>query len=184
MVWLCALHRRVCYGTDVMEVESLGSLPVGSLWWRMGDGPWTLSVVCKGTLDLTPGELRLAARQDPLSTADQFVGGSRNASLYQANDLVPFKPRVDVALVGTAYAPAGGQAESVTVRLGVGDFEKAITVLGESAPGRNGCAPFSTAALTYELAAGGPGTLNPVGVGAARGTTHPRLVPASAKREM
>jgi len=164
-----------------MDVESLGSLPVGSLWWRLGDGPWTLSVVCRGTLDLTPGELRLAARQDPIAAQDQFMGGNRNASLYQPSDLLPYKPRVDVGLVGCAYAPEGTTVESLTARLCVGELDKSITVMGEEGGSGGAHKPFASAPLSYELAAGGPATLNPVGASPAPGAPRPRLLPATAQ---
>lgn len=167
----------LCYGVEVMEVESLGSLPVGSLWWHLGDGPWVLSVICKGTLDLTPGELRLAARQDPITVSDQFMGGNRNASLYQPSDLVPYKPRVDIALVGWAYAAEGSRAESVVARLTVGELDKAITVLGEAGGAGPKYQPFTSAPLAYEYAAGGAATLNPVGVSSTAGGPRPRLLP-------
>ncbi|MBW2528687.1 MAG: DUF2169 domain-containing protein, partial [Deltaproteobacteria bacterium] len=147
-----------------MDVESLGSLPVGSLWWRFGDKPWTLSVISKGTLELTPGELRLAARQDPVVTLERFAGGDRNASLYAASDLAPLRPNVDLSVVGLAYAPGGEPVKQLTARFQIGPLEKSLVIHGEDRSSPSGAKPFTTVPLRYELAPGGPGTANPVGV--------------------
>ena len=45
-----------------MQVVSLAPVPVASLAWRVGDGSWTLGVVCKLTFQLNPGQAKLAKR--------------------------------------------------------------------------------------------------------------------------
>jgi hypothetical protein len=65
-----------------------------------------LTVVCKATFTLKPGESPLSATQEPVCTADVMWEGDRG-SLRAASDLVPFKRRVDGVVVGHAHAPQG-----------------------------------------------------------------------------
>ncbi|MBI4701651.1 MAG: DUF2169 domain-containing protein [Deltaproteobacteria bacterium] len=159
-----------------MEVVSLGPLAAGSLTWRLGDGPWTLSVVCKATFELAPGEARLARRPEPIHARDRLGGEDRSAGVLAPADLVPSRPLVDVTLVGRAYVPEAKPAPSLRVRLKVGRIDKALLVFGE--PGEAGPRAFRSAVLGYELAAGGSGTDNPAGTSEAR----PRLQLENAAR--
>ena len=71
-----------------------------------------LVVVVKGTFQLPrPDEqVALAAEQAPLVDSDLFTGEPGfSAPLYES-DYAPFKPRCDVLLNGSAYAPGGRQA--------------------------------------------------------------------------
>src|SRR5689334_19504837 len=99
-----------------MEVVSASSLPVGSLLWRPRPDAFMLTVVCKATFELAPGQARLLAQQEPIHKEDRPWGGDPAKSLYSASDLVPFKPGVDVVLVGSAYAPAGRTVRSLQAR--------------------------------------------------------------------
>lgn len=127
-----------------------------------------VAAVCKGTFRLEPGSCGLAEEQVPIHARDLHYGDDPSQSLYAPCDLVPFKPRVDVLLVGQAYAPAGAAAAALRVRLRVGTIDKAIDVFGERAWTPDGRlfqgARFARLFLGYERAAGGPGTANPVGV--------------------
>lgn len=135
-----------------MKVRSLGPLPADALVYRPREDRWRLVIVCKSTQRLVPGQATLATTQEPL----------------HADDLIPFKPRVDIVLVGTAHAPRRAPARSIPVRLVVGDLEKSLeaclprTVCADGAF-REG-ALVQSIPLRWELAAGGPGTANPVGM--------------------
>ncbi|MRG98050.1 DUF2169 family type VI secretion system accessory protein [Polyangium spumosum] len=135
-----------------MKVRSLGPLPADALVYRPRDDRWRLAIVCKSTQRLVPGQATLATAQEPL----------------HADDLLPIKPRVDIVLVGTAHAPRRAPARSIPVRLVVGDLEKSLeaclprTVCPDGAL-REG-ALVQSIPLRWELAAGGPGTANPVGM--------------------
>ncbi|HVY45002.1 MAG TPA: DUF2169 domain-containing protein, partial [Minicystis sp.] len=95
-------------------------------WSRTGAPSSTL--VCKLTFELTPGAARLAAAPLPIVERDEHEGGSPTASVSSPSDLAPFKPRADVVLVGSAYAPGGQPVRSLVARLGVAGIEKAIEV--------------------------------------------------------
>jgi hypothetical protein len=127
-----------------------------------------LTVVCKATFVLRPGESTLAPDQDPPNEADTYWNDDEPRSLHMASDLVPFKRHADVFLVGHAYSPHGQPVSSLVARLAVGDVDKAIEVHADRAWTPDGKlhegVPFTKMALHYERAAGGPETSNPVGV--------------------
>jgi hypothetical protein len=96
------------------------------------DGRELLVVAVKGTFKIPAdgGDAVRAEGQVPLVEADVFTGepGS-SAPLYEV-DYAPRKPRCDVLLNGSAYAPGGKPAERVTVSVRVGSWSKSITVVG------------------------------------------------------
>jgi hypothetical protein len=151
-----------------MEVLSACPLPVTSLVWRRTPAAWVRTVACKGTFDLVPGVARLSKQQDPLHDEDQPQGGDPSRSVHAPGDRVPFKPRADVVLVGSAFAPGGQPVRSLVAVLAVGAISKAIEVFGARVWTADGqlqdTVSFSTMSLAYERAAGGPDTWNPVGV--------------------
>jgi len=151
-----------------MDVLSVCPLRVGSLSWQPREGSHALTVVCKATFDLGPGKAQLASVQEFTWEEDNHWNGDPSCSLYAASDRVPFKAKADVVLVGDAYAPEGEPARSVLARLIVGRVDKMIEVYrdrhfdqrGQLMEGKR----FTRMALRYERAAGGPQTINPVGV--------------------
>jgi len=160
-----------------MEVVALSPVYATSIIWRRDAKTWALTVVCKATFDLMPGEMRLCKQQDPLHDQDRRWEEEPARSLHSPTDLVPFKPRADVMLVGHAYAPNGKSVRSLLARLVVGSVDKSIAVLGDrSSSGREPSA-FTIMALRYERAGGGPGTVNPAGISPSEGR-FPNLEPA------
>lgn len=151
-----------------MEVLSLGPLYAVGLPWQRQSRDWLLTVVCKATFDLTAGELRLSAGQEPINESDNHWDDDVRRSVYAPNDMAPFKKGVDVTLVGNAYAPHRQPCRSVLARLVVGTVDKAIEVHADRAwSGEAQIAdgpPFTQMPLRYERAQGGPGTPNPVGI--------------------
>jgi len=140
----------------------------GSLSWQPREDSHALTVVCKATFDIGPGKAQLAAVQDFMWDEDNHWDGDPSCSLYAASDLVPFKAKADVTLVGEVYAPEGEAARSVLARLIVGRLDKMVEVFrdrhfnqrGQLMEGKG----LRRMALRYERAAGGPHTNNPVGV--------------------
>ncbi len=167
-----------------MRVVSLCPLRVAQLPWRSRPGAAALTVICKATFDLRPGESRLAAEQEPPSEDERHWGDDPDRSLYAPSDWVPFKPRADVLLVGHAFAPRGERVSSLSARLSIGAIDKAITLVGDrswAADGSVGEAqPFTKMPLRHERAAGGPDTDNPVGVALHGPGSLPNLLPAGA----
>ena len=151
-----------------MEVVSNGPLTVSSVLWRPRSGNFTLTVVCKVTYLLRPVASTLADEQDPIHEADRYWGDDPRAGIHVAADLVPFKRRAEVILMGHAYAPHGKPTRSLIARLSVGAVNKRVEVFTDRAFGPDGQlregVPFVKSPLLWHYAAGGPGTANPVGI--------------------
>ncbi len=151
-----------------MDLVSACPLRVASFVWQARPGTWVLTVVCKGTFRLEPNVSPLADEQEHPNDDDNHWDDDPRKSVYAPGDLVPFKPRPEVLLVGNAFAPGGQPVPSLNARLRVGDVDKAITVCGDRSWTLDGRlrepAPFVRMSLRYERAAGGPDTSNPVGV--------------------
>lgn len=148
-----------------MEIVSQGSVRVGRVVWRPAHGHLAFTVVCKATFELCPGVSPLAEVQEPIVEADSWT--TSGTSLRLATDLVPFKQRPEVFVVGHAHAPRGQAVASLVARLVVGEIDKSIHVVGDrdiSPEGRLGePTPFVHMPLVWERAAGGPNTENPAG---------------------
>lgn len=171
-----------------MEIRSLSPLPTASLLYRPREGRYALAVICKITYRLEPDRLVLAEEQEPISLSEAHWEGDRNKSLERPTDLVPFKPEVDVVLVGRVFAPEKKPVRMLIARLEIGEIDKSIAIFGPRTIRRDGSlheeSRFTEMTLHYERARGGPGTWNPVGIAegasAARGLRPlPQMVPLS-----
>ncbi|OTA14691.1 hypothetical protein Xbed_03656 [Xenorhabdus beddingii] len=105
----------------------------------------------------------------PLCLQDEYRGPMNASVVLQESDLAPFKPRCDVIVNGTAYAPAGRPCAAFPVRLHIRDrqdqtlLDKTLTVTGERAFIRDAGghwqltdpAPFTSLPLDYRYAFGG-----------------------------
>jgi hypothetical protein len=153
-----------------MEVVSVCPFRVGSLLFRPAADRWALAVAVKGTFALKPGKSGLAAEQEDLNERENHWDDDPRRSVHAPSDLVPFKPRADVLLVGNAFAPAGKPVRSLMVRMSVGEVDKTIEVYGPRVWTREGelreGARWTKTPLRYERAAGGLDTWNPVGLSA------------------
>lgn len=151
-----------------MDVVSLSPLRAAAVVWQPRRGGHVLTVVCKATFNLLPVESQLAEEQERPNEHDKHWDNDDAKSLYSPADLVPFKVRADVVLVGYAYAPRKETVRSLTARIIVGDINKGIDVFAERAWLQDGSlregARFTKMPLRYERAAGGPDTSNPVGM--------------------
>jgi hypothetical protein len=150
---------------------------------------WVLTVVCKATFSLLPGESALAPDQDEPAEEDDHWNDDTARSLRVASDLVPMKPHADLTLVGHAFAPGGAPVRSLVVRLVVGEVDKAFEVVCDRYFDQEGALHegprFTRMPLVYERAGGGPGTSNPVGMAGAQNSYGripvPNLQPVSAR---
>jgi hypothetical protein len=151
-----------------MDVVSACPLRVASMVWRPRPDAFALTVVCKATYVLAPGTAPPSNNQEEPSPRDVHAGEDERQSLVQPSDLVPFKRRCDVMLVGHAYAPDGQPVTSLRARLAIGEIDKTIAIHGDRFFTLDGQlvdpARFVRAELRWERAAGGPGTANPVGM--------------------
>ncbi|AKT38691.1 DUF2169 family type VI secretion system accessory protein [Chondromyces crocatus] len=144
------------------------ALRVAARPWPTARGGWTLSLVCKATYRLQPGECPLHDVPEPLYEDDTHWDDDPTRSLAVASDLAPFKPRADVLLVGSAFAPRRQPARSIAARLITASIDKSLEAWADRAWTQDGLlreGPRVTkVSLRYERAAGGPGSWNPVGV--------------------
>ena len=152
-----------------METFVLCPFRVGTLLWEAQPGQRSLTVIVKATFLLVPdGEAIPAPEQDPIGD-DQHWEESALGSLRRPADLAPLKRRVDLSLVGHAFAPGGEPVPGLTARLRVGDFIKTLEIQGDRlwTAGPNGLVvgapiPFVQMPIRYERAPLSPD--NPVGV--------------------
>ncbi|KLU16217.1 MULTISPECIES: DUF2169 family type VI secretion system accessory protein [Xenorhabdus] len=105
----------------------------------------------------------------PLCLQDEYRGTMNASQVLQESDLAPFKPRCDVIVNGTAYAPQGQPCTEFPVRLQVQNkqgqtlLDKALTVSGEREFIRDDGGhwqlsepkPFTSLPLDYRYAFGG-----------------------------
>src|SRR5437762_6822083 len=118
-----------------MNLTNLTKFPAIYTMGLEPGGRELLVVVVKATFAIPEeeGEPALAMQQVPLVEPDVFAGApGLSAPLYEA-DFAATKPRCDVILSGSAYAPGGKPAESVPVLLQVGSLSKSFNVVGNRA---------------------------------------------------
>ena len=86
-----------------------------------------LTVIAHGMVKLMPSQ------EAHWIQGEEYPLGYDEAQSITArlNLLSPFKPRADLVVVGTAYAPPDGETERLVARVRVGDFSKALTVTGD-----------------------------------------------------
>ncbi|HRI71973.1 MAG TPA: DUF2169 domain-containing protein [Polyangium sp.] len=152
-----------------MELVSLCPLQAWGFVWQSPDGRHAQTVVVKATFKLAPSKVVLAEEQDPAIEEDRYWNDDPNRSILVPSDKAPYKPRADVMLVGHAYAPKQQPVRSLIARITVGDIDKSIEVFcdrsfrshqGQLLEGSR----FSKSRLSWERAAGGPESNNPVGM--------------------
>ncbi len=91
-------------------------------------------VVLKGTFELGhTGNPVQAKTQDPVRLSPEPFSEDKPESLRYADDLAPFKPRADVLLTATSYAPRGLPAREWPARVSVGRVTKELHLTGPRA---------------------------------------------------
>jgi hypothetical protein len=154
-----------------LEILSFCPFPAAAMVWQHRPGEWKVSVCVKVSFQLVHGEEAVLAAAQAATSEDAHWDADPSASLRAPSDFVPYKPRVDVLVVGHAYVPGGALANSLVARVRVGDLRKSLSVTGDRAwglgqgglqPGQ--AAPFQRMPLRYERAA--VSADNPIGVDA------------------
>jgi hypothetical protein len=151
-----------------LRVVLLCPFTAGTVLWQAQDGGYTLTVCVKGTFSLVHGrEAILADAQEPIA-GDRHLGDDPRAGLYAASELIPYKPRADVTLVGSAFAPDQEPVEALVARLALGELDKSLGVIGDrfwiegpDGPEPSPPRPFSVMPLRDERAVLAPD--NPLG---------------------
>jgi len=150
-----------------MDVVASSPFTTATLLWMSRAGRMHATVIVKAGFRLEPVECELLGRPEPIATTDHYEGNDRTRALRFPSDLVPFKPAADVVLVGSAHA-GPEPVRTLVARVVVGDVDKAIEVHTDRVVHPDGTthegAAFAKIPLTWELAAGGPDTGNPIGM--------------------
>ena len=169
-----------------MDLLNATKMQAGYTMGMQPDGREFLVVAVKGTFTLPKNgeEAQLSDEQVPLVEADVPTGEpGYSATLYES-DYALRKPRCDVLLNGSAYAPRGKPATKVPVSLKVGPVAKSFNVVGnrywkKGLTGISASRPkrFIVMPISYDNAFGGSDNthkkrskhkahmLNPIGVG-------------------
>ncbi len=89
-------------------------------------------VAVKATFDISVEDRNptIAEEQTELNTADEFRGDPLYTSLFNINDFMMYKPKVDVLLNATAYAPEEKPVRELTVGFVLGRQKKQLNVMG------------------------------------------------------
>jgi uncharacterized protein YjbI with pentapeptide repeats len=147
-------------------------LTAATLPWQIKPPQDSLTVLVKGTFDLVPdGPARLRDEGDPPLGDIPWDDDETRSNAY-GSDYAIWKPKVDVTVVGSAYAPGGG-APAAQVELRFASIRRKLAVFGDRSwkkalvrtamtdPQR-----FTRMPLVFERAFGGPKhPTNPCGVG-------------------
>ncbi len=151
-----------------MDLATLCPFVASKVVWQATSGAFALTVIVKATFVLHPGISQLAPQQDPICERDRFHDDDPRRSVRIPSDVVPYKPRADVLLVGHAYAPGKQPVRNMVTRFVVGEMDKSIEVWcdrafraldGQLLEGKR----FTEMPLVWERASGGPESANPVG---------------------
>jgi hypothetical protein len=145
-------------------VRNFSPLPVFGAEHRFYNGHQYNVLVTKCTFALIPGKpLKPLLDQPPIVMNDVNEGDADWATLRYPSDLIPFKSKVDVLVVGSAV-PENGQAREVWLaNIAIGDWQKTLKLCGprdwvkSSLGGWTLDKPRATTGvpLLYELAYGG-----------------------------
>ena len=148
-----------------MELINATRMVAGYTMGMEPSGRELLVVVIKGTFVLprTGSErLQLAEKQLPLVMADTFSGAPGLSAPIHEVDFAPRKKRVDILLIGSAYAPEGRPVKRLPVGLKVNGVAKSFAVVGmrcwrasSSGISVSDPLPFTVMPITYDCAFGG-----------------------------
>jgi hypothetical protein len=115
-----------------VELINATKMRAGYTMGMESSGRQLLVVVVKGTFTIPEngGVPALARDQVKLIEADVATGEPGFSAPAYESDYAPRKPRCDVLLNGSAYAPGGRPTERVTVSLQLGSVSKSFDVVG------------------------------------------------------
>lgn len=151
-----------------MDLRSLCPFPSALVRFRPREGQLAMAIVCKATYRLDSGTVTLHSEQEPLYSRQKHYQDDPAQSVERPNDMIPFKRRAEIVVVGSAFVPRGQVARVLSARVVVGDVDKSVDIHGQRTLGLDGNvregAGWSSMPLRYERAAGGPDTWNPIGV--------------------
>lgn len=156
-----------------MELINESIFPAAWMVGKIKPPQWSMTCLVKGTFQLKPGQVAVLAEEQADLTGDAHVENDINKLLRYTSDFAYFKPKADLILIGTCYAPNKGSASVLPVRFRVGDAnDKVLLVVGDRMINDRGDAtepqPFHKMPVTYQHAYGGSSyAKNPLGKGIA-----------------
>ncbi len=129
-------------------------------------GEYIFSVIVKRSYRIEQGGVVERCSEDwPLRKTDAYYddGDPESSTVQYESELAPFKPMVDIVVIGKAYAPSGEAATEMICTVRVATLEKSITVFGDRecrfredmSPTFSDPKPFTEMEIRYERAYGG-----------------------------
>lgn len=107
-------------------------------------------------------ELAFARKQTPLTFADTYYGDPSQTSTQFESDFSLYKPKTDLVVNATAYAPDDVPSRQFTVSVSIGDYQKSLALTGERYWVREAAGwslsepdPILSLPIRYEFAFGG-----------------------------
>ena len=148
-----------------MEIVNATKMIAGYTMGMDPAGRESVVVAVKGTFGIPSSPKhspKLLEEQVPLILADDFTGEPGFSATLNECDYAPEKPKCDVILNGSAYAPGGNPTGKVTVALSFAGQSKQIDVYGDRvweetmvSFGPSEPEPFLTKPFSYDDAYGG-----------------------------
>ncbi len=158
-----------------MEIVNSTAFSFACIAGRLSFPNHSLTLIVKGTFDLSPGGVAQPSPEQPFPTGNIFYPDDEEMqgnSRYES-DYAYFKPRADLLLVGKCYAPNGVPVPLCRAAFQVGNKSKALKITGNRRWKRQFFRwaitepePFKEMELRYENSFGGEKTGgNPIGKG-------------------
>jgi len=141
-----------------------GSLEIVS--GKNDQGEHVFAVIVKRTFRICQGgAAERSAVDHELRKIDAYYdnGDPQSCTIQHEYELAPYKPAVDIVVIGKVYAPGGVPSTQMTASAQIGDRKKVITVFGDRdcsyrenmAPVFSDPRPFTEMQVRYERAYGG-----------------------------
>ncbi len=142
----------------------------------------SLTLIVKGTFDLSQGQNVVPSEEQLFPTGDEFYPDDvdMQGSCRYESDFAYFKPKADLLLSGHCHSPKGKPVPACQVKFQVGSHQKTLNVFGDRQWKRSlglktisDPKPFTKMELKYENSFGGEGyQKNPVGKGFSKQETE------------
>ena len=101
-------------------MDLINDLKLSALAFRQmkaGSGEMMACVVVRGTFHIIPGQtLVWAEQQEPIQFEDVYQGDPLTTPLIRCSDIVPFKPKADLTLLGSRLIDLHSQNMTVAAR--------------------------------------------------------------------
>ncbi len=158
-----------------MEIINTTHLQFAYIPGRINFPGHSLTLIVKGTFDLSQGQNVVPSEEQLFPTGDEFYPDDINmqGSCRYESDFAYFKPKSDLLLSGHCHSPNGKPIPACQIKFRVGSHLKTLNVFGDRQWKRSlglktiaDPKPFTKMELKYENSFGGEGyQKNPVGKG-------------------